>query len=464
MKIHAEGSAIARFWASLGFITIMSLGASKPALAADHRISAQASTFECNSVKPGDTVTIPSGTRGPLRIRNCNGTASNPIVIRNDPNGNGPAVIRMSSGSSGFVFNCYSCIGVEIDGSYKWQGAPGGITYGIELTITGGGGPTAYLKIGGLSRFVTIRNVEIDGKWPAIAKNGNGIVVSDSSFKRSKYPGLWREGLLIEDNYVHDVEGEGMYIGANYSAGEIPLRNVEIRYNRVEDTGWEGINTKSMWSGNNTIHHNEVRRAGKNGSHTSEKEQYAGIKNNAGTVKIYNNWIESTGQHGIGVWTQEGPKSSEGRGPFEAHIWNNVIVDAGKLWRSFMQPSYGILVGAQNGCEKPIPYIYNNTIVNSRGRAISVNKNVGGGRVNDNIVAGTSSNPAISVPGFVNLSNNFVGSVSQSGFVDASRLDFRLTVNSPALNEGSSSHPSKDFADESRPKEGGPDQGAFEGR
>jgi len=464
MQYHADGSAVARVWAALALVAATGFGATEPALAADHRVSPGSSTFECNSVKPGDTVTIASGTRGPLRIRNCNGTASNRIVIRNDPNGNGPAVIRQTSGTSGFVFNCNNCVGVDIDGSYKWKGAPGGKTYGIEVTVTGGGGPTAFLMVGGLSRFVTIRNVEIDGKWPAIAKDGNGIVVHDKAIKRSKYPSLWREGILIEDNYIHDVDGEGMYIGANYSAGELPLRNVEIRYNRVEDTGWEGINTKSMWSGNNTIHHNVVRRAGKKTSSTSEKEQYAGIKNNAGAVKIYNNWVEATGQHGIEVWSQQGPKTSEGRGPFEAHIWNNVIVDAGKLWRSFMGTSYGINVGAQSGVEKPIPYIYNNTIVNARQRSINVSSTAGGGRVNDNIVAGTGSNPIISVPGFVQLSNNFVGSISQVGFVNASGLDFRLTVNSPALNKGSSNHPPSDYTDARRPKEGGPDQGAYEGR
>ena len=69
----------------------------------------------------------------------------------------------------GFVFNCNNCVGVEIDGSYKWQGAPSGKTYGIKLTMTGGGGPSAFLRIAGLSRFVTIRNVEIDGAWPRLA-------------------------------------------------------------------------------------------------------------------------------------------------------------------------------------------------------------------------------------------------------------------------------------------------------
>ena len=154
---------------------------------------------------------------------------------------------------------------------------------------------------------------------------------------------------------------------------------------------------------------------------------------------------------------------SEGRGPFAARIWNNVIVDAGALWRSFMLKSYGINVGADSGCEKPVPYIYNNTIVNSRLSGINLTSNVGAGYVRDNIVAGAGSNPTIVVPKFIKLENNRVGSVSQMGFVDPGRRNFRLRVNSPARNQGSTAYPPTDFDDVRRPKEGSSDQGAFEG-
>ncbi|MGH8252317.1 MAG: choice-of-anchor Q domain-containing protein [Steroidobacteraceae bacterium] len=448
----------------LALIAAVFAGESEMALAADHKISAQTTTFECSSIRPGDTLTLASGTRGKLKINNCKGTSTNPIIVRNDASGNGPTVINRSSGSAGgFLLSCESCVGVAIDGSNKWRGAPSGKTYGIKVTMTGGGGPTAFVWIGGKSRFVTIRNVEVDGAWPARGGKGSGIRVNDHSVKRNANPGLWREGILIEHNYIHDVETEGMYVGPNYSDGDIPLRNIEIRYNRVEDIGWEGINTKSMWEGDNSIHHNQVRRAGKNVARSNKASQYSGIKNNAGTVKIYNNWVETTGQHGIQVWTGEGPRESEGRGPFAAHIWNNVIVGAGKLWRPFMAKSYGISIGAQNGCEKPVPSVYNNTIVNSRQGGIHLTSNVGTGFVRDNVVAGSGSNPVIAAPGFVQLLNNSIGAVTQMAFVDAIRLNFRLSVNSPGWNQGGNPFPKTDFNDVARPKHGAPDQGAFEG-
>ena len=46
------------------------------------------------------------------------------------------------------------------DGSQKWNGAPGGKTYGIRMTVTEPHVADCISQIRGLSRFVTIRNVE----------------------------------------------------------------------------------------------------------------------------------------------------------------------------------------------------------------------------------------------------------------------------------------------------------------
>ena len=457
--VRLEANFVPRIALALVFI----LGVNHAAMAADHRVSPQTVKFDCSKVHAGDTITIPSGARDPLTIQHCTGTASNPIVIRNDPDGDGPTIIRRSAGGSGgFIFNCLNCVYVEIDGSYKWRGAPLGKTYGIKVTMTGGEGPSAFVRVGGLSRNFVIRNVEVDGAWPRLKSYGSGIRVNDTSIKRSNHPGLWRENVLIEDNYVHNIRNEGMYIGPNYSNGDLPLRNVEVRYNRVEDIGWEGINTKSMWEGQNSIHHNAIRRAGRNAS--SKAGQYSAINNISGAVSIYNNWIDATGQHGILVWTQDGPKISENRGPFTTRIWNNVIVNAGSMWKSSIPGgSYGINVGAQDGCEKPVPYIFNNTIVNSRQAAINLGSNVAAGLVRDNIAAGSGSNPVIAAPKHIVLANNQIGAVAQMEFEDPTRQKYRLKNGSPARNQGSKDYPPIDFDDVKRPRDGAPDQGAFEG-
>lgn len=456
-----DNSSISRA-AGLTLVLGLSLAASEPALAASHLISAQAGGFDCGSVRPGDTVILGSGVRGPLKIRNCSGTEDTPITITNDANGTRPTTISRSSGASGgFVFSCDDCVGVVIDGSTKWRGAPSGQTYGIKVTMTGGESPSAFMRIGGMSRFVTIRSVEIDGTWPALAKNGIGLSVNDHSIQRAAFPTAWREGYKIERNYIHNIEGEGMYVGPNYREGDLPLRNIEISYNLLEDIGWEGINTKSLIAGNNSIHHNVIRRAGKNDSQSSSQKQYAGVNNNSGSVSIFNNWIESTGTHGIKLGSGEGPLETEGFGPFEARVWNNVIVSAGELWSSFMPESHGISVSSKVGVEKPVPYIYSNTIVSPRNDGINLASNVGSGYVKDNVIAGAGGVP-VKAPSFVSLTNNRAGSVSDMLFVDAPKKNFRLRADSPARNRAGSDYPDSDFDDVPRPQDGAADQGAFE--
>jgi hypothetical protein len=350
---------------------------------------------------------------------------------------------------------------VTIDGSAKWRGAPSGKTYGIKVTTTGGESPSAFVRIGGLSRFVTIRYVEIDGAWPAVANNGIGLMVNDHSVKLSAHPGAWREGIKIEHNYIHNTEGEAMYVGPNYGLGDLPLRNIEISNNLVEDIGWEGINTKSMYGGHNSVHHNIVRRVGKNDEHASSTSQYEGINNVSGTVDIYNNWVEATGTTGIKLGSGDGPLESEGFGPFEVRVFNNVVVNAGGQWRSFMPPANGIALSAKAGVEKPIPYIYSNTIVSSHNDGINLANNAGNGYIKDNIVAESGGVP-IKSPAFITSTNNRTGAVSDMRFVDAGSKNFRLRTDSPARNQAGSGSPEVDFDDVARPQDGAPDQGAFE--
>jgi hypothetical protein len=156
------------------------------------------------------------------------------------------------------------------------------------------------------------------------------FVSNDENVKRSKYPGLWREGILVEDNYVHNIGSEGMYIGPNYWDGGLPLRNIEIRYNGLRTSVLKESTRSPCGRVTTPSTTHEVRRAGKNTTETNQTSQYSGIESISGTVKIYNNWIETTGQHGISVWTAAPAQNCRIiAARFQAHIWNNVIVDAG---------------------------------------------------------------------------------------------------------------------------------------
>lgn len=425
--------------------------------AADYRVGPDTRTFDCAAVKPGDTITLEAGTRGPLRVKDCNGTKESKIVIRNDPNSiERTTVSRSSSIAGGFIFDCVNCVGVAIDGTMAGVKSPGGKSYGILLTIDGGESPAAFLKISGLSRFVTVRGIEVDGAWPRLANNGIGIAIHDNNVQSANHPGVWYEGFLIENNYLHDIEGEGMYVGANwYGNDDLPLRDISIKNNIVEDTGWEAIQVKSSVSGANVIERNVVRRSGKI---PGFEGQISGISLYEGNGKIFNNWIEDTGGSGISVFTEVLPESF---GPQVVEVFNNVITRTGL---TAMNKSSGVAVSSKRnaiGIALPAPVVYNNTIVDAGHYGISVGTVGSGSVVRNNILVDSGERPILAAANVL-VGDNISGAAEEMFFVDAGSMNYELTVRSPARDKARGIFPSFDFVGRTRPSGDSPDCGAFE--
>jgi hypothetical protein len=450
--MHSTAQAVIR----MALFGVFAMNGIAVASAAERFVTSSQSSVDCSSVRPGDEIVLAAGERGSLAIEGCRGTEDDPIVIRNDADGNGPTVIRRESGQSGgFVFWCKSCSHVRIDGSTKWKGAPPGLTHGIKVTMGGGGSPTAFIQVNGRSSNLVIRNVEVDGRWPADSSNGIGIQINDHNIKAADNPGAWMENILLENNYVHDVEGEGMYVGPNWSDGDLPLRNIEIRRNVVENTGWDGIQLKAAIAGTNSIHHNVCRNVGINVDNTSEGNQFLGISIGHGTGDIHHNLVEGAGSSGISAYVFKLPIST-GIGPFNWHIYANVVVKT----RGSYGEGAGITVGSQDGSVKGTAFVYNNTVVDNR-KGIDLNSNVlSGSVVSNNIIASSGS---VSAPSAVTATNNRIGEISSMRFANASAGDFRLTADSPAKNAATGPHTSEtDFDGVSRPQGHAVDQGAFE--
>lgn len=440
------------------------------ARAAEHFVASSAASVDCGStnggVRPGDSIVLAAGERGPLVIRNCTGSAAQPIVVRNDASGSGPTVIRRTSASTGgFVFTCRDCVHVVIDGTGRWSGAPQGAYCGapegrngcgIKVTsVAAGDAPSTYLMLDGLTTKVTIRGIEIDGRMSTLNTGGVGIQQNDHSRRAADHPGFWREDIIYENNYIHDVFGEGMYIGPNWPDGGIPLRNITIRNNLVEDTGRQNIQLKSALQGTNSIHDNVVRRSGLRG----EEGQGAGISVFEGgrNTWIFGNWVEGAGIQGIHHYNMYTPSD---QGLFTSEIFNNVIYDSGRRYGA-VNEGHGISVGSRVGVASIRPNVYNNTIVKAAENGINFNSEVRQGIARDNIVADTAS-AALSL-GNNQAVNNRTGTSTSMRFVDPGRLNFRLSADSPARNSGGTSgFPANDFIGLSRPQEGRADQGAFE--
>jgi hypothetical protein len=404
--------------------------------------------------EPGDVIELAHGTHGPLVFQNFAGLAAQPITIRN---GNGVVIVRRTSAATGsFVLSLRNCQHVTLDGSNA------GESYGIQVMYASSGtdAPSAFIQLwdngaglaaGTPTEAITIRYVEVDGGWPTNSTDGIGIQLNDGDqFTRALHPTQVRDGLLIEHCYVHDVEGEGMYIGPNWTDGDIPVTNVEIRYNTVDDTGWDGIQVKSCFEGTNSIHHNTVRRVGSRMD--ALFYQHYGIAIDSGRGDIYANWIEDSGHHGIQVYTASGPTT--GYDPFPAAIYNNVIVRPGSTYYVAGDSTDGIVTGSQTGTIRVVPAIYNNTIIDPQSRAIDVNSNTTSGFVTNNICIDSSG---VSAPGGVTVTNN----PTSATFVDDGADDYHLAAASLASGTVGTDIAATDFDGDARAN-GTADCGAYE--
>lgn len=381
------------------------------------------------NIPAGALITIEPGNRGPLLLKNMEGTKSAPIIIMN---GNGKTNIQ-SSGSYGFkTENCRN---------FKVTGTGGGGEYGI--TVDGGniGMTFDYLSSDFSVDHVEVKNCGFAG---IMAKTDPGC---DQATWRGNF---LMENLKFHDNYVHDVKGEGFYIGNSFHEGGRDLDcgkilpheivNVEIFNNKVRNSGCEGIQAGCVTSGleiyNNTIENY--------GTSPFAAAQDNGVQIGEGSfdVKMYNNIIKNGPGCGIIIL---------GRG--NTSIYNNLVVNAG---------SYGAFVDNRGMASGDISFIHNTFIDPKLGGIKNYNELVSNKYYN-NIITG-SSEPFIYSEGATGVEeHNLTGESSAAcGFVNPASGNYRLNTESPAINQGKITVVQKDMENNPRPMGDAPDLGAYE--
>jgi hypothetical protein len=438
--------------------------------AANILISRTQTSYNGSEINPGDIVTLQAGTRDRLTINQLHGTSDNPIIIRNELTATQPVVFRRASGNrGGFVFACNSCIHVVIDGTGKWSGAdpaaycgaPAGTTgCGIKITAGDAGDePNAYLRLGGLSSNVIVRGIEVDGRWPDLARGWVGIKFDDVKLKPANYPGLWRENILLEKNYVHNVLTEGFYIGPICCDKGIPLRNVTIRDNLVRNVGWDGIQLKSAYSGTNEIHGNLIQDVGLDTRTTIPPGELMGISCSDTRCNVFDNLVVNSGESGYQARVSA---LKEELGPLVVNFYNNVTVNAGVMGTI---RGHGFNIQrATNSVARFKTSIYNNTIVTPTLDGIAVRgPNLGADtNISSNILAGIGDHTIVAPTGST-IVRNGIGTVSFFRFLDPGRRNYRLASDSPARDAGALNLFSLlDPDGVLRPQGLAPDQGAYE--
>lgn len=275
---------------------------------------AEKTTLDGSRIKhrPGDTFKLKSGNRGSLTIRNFEGTADKPITFIND----GGVATFDSRKSGGAALNIIGCKHIRVTGSGDAEHR-----YGIRAAC-GKKGPHA-INVIDRSSSIEIDHIEVFGAGFA----GFNVKDEPSVERKTTRDQFTMRNISLHDNYVHDVTGEGFYIGHTFYFGYDPkktgnpimphlINGLRVYNNICQNTGCEGIQVGSTTEDceifNNTIINSGIS--------PFAKYQDNGLQIGVGTqAKVYNNMIKQCPSNGLVVF-----------GHGDVVIENNLIVEPGK--------------------------------------------------------------------------------------------------------------------------------------
>ncbi len=398
-------------------------------------------------LKPGDRICLNSTTAYKnLLFRNIVGTAEQPIVITNC---GGTATLNATGMSFGLK--------TQNSKHFRLTGGSVANSYGIKV-VNGHIG----LALGDLSTNFEVDHVEVMGSGFA------GIMAKTDP---SCDPATSRENFIMKNvnlnyNYVHDTGGEGFYVGNSfYQAGvntDCGIRYPhEIHYlrlfnNIVKNSGWDGIQVGCATVGAK-IYGNTIENYGT----MNQYNQRNGMQLGEGTGGLcYGNFIKQgtgSGMNVLGLGTNV--------------IYNNVIVDTGDM---------GIFCDERYTTGTGFKFI-NNTIVNPKTDGIRLYaEKVAMNVVINNIIVNPGNYvkyvyPRVPADAFIyklskdvkiDLRNNFfTTSISDVQFIDPLTNNYRLALTSQMIDKGadiSSWAIGTDFYKKSRMRGLGYDIGAAE--
>lgn len=191
-------------------------------------------TLEGDTLRPGSLVAIEAGERETLTIQGLRGSAHKPIIV---VNANG--LVRVANSNRGYAIRLVDCQHVRFTGT----GTPG-LTYGFSAEATRKGMMAVHVV--GRSSDIELDHIEVTGAGFA-GFNIKDEPRKDGSTNRDQFV---MRNINIHHNYVHDVLGEGFYIGHTFYNGHkkdgktlFPhvIDGLKVQHNRTERTGCEGI-------------------------------------------------------------------------------------------------------------------------------------------------------------------------------------------------------------------------------
>ncbi|MEO1270074.1 MAG: right-handed parallel beta-helix repeat-containing protein, partial [Myxococcota bacterium] len=325
-----------------------------PVCVCDQWIESDARTFDASDAAPGTTLCLRPGTRNMLLISNVSGSEGAPVVIASCEGS-----VHINAPTTGNV-------GLSVSGDH-WRLTGAGLE-GVERSVRVSAPEASRAVSVGRATHYEIDHIEIDASGFAgiMAKVDPGR--SDCRDNDRRFDPYVMQGVSIHHNYIHDVDGEGIYLGNSFYGGNFssycgnnencdwsacdaqwpvrlqyphPVRGVRVFANLIEDTGWDGIQVGSA-DEDCTIEGNVVRRWGQDapGAHQN------GIQVGDGSsCDVLSNRLEV------------GPNGMHLAGIGEVLVANNVLVGIGQFG---MNPNPRPPCGGsdtQNACDEWIrPY------------------------------------------------------------------------------------------------------------
>jgi hypothetical protein len=383
-----------------------------PLAAATVQVPLTAQLFEGSTLAPGSRVVVEPGERPTLKIQGLRGSPEQPITVIN-----GTGLVRVANTDRGFAISISDCQHVRFTGS----GQPG-LEYGFSAQATRDGMMAVHIV--GRSSDIEIDHVEVTGAGFA-GFNIKDEPRADGSTNRDHFV---MHNIEVHHNYVHDVNGEGFYIGHTFYDGHkqkdgsvlFPhvIEGLRIHHNRTERTGCEGIQVGSS-IGRLEITDNVIIQPG---IKPFAQWQDNGLQvNAAGDILVARNVI--IGPPGNGIIG--GPL----RDDYRIRIERNLVVDPGGL--------IGYLGGADRG-KGGIVEIVNNTFVGGRAGGYKVaNNNLARCVAMNNLLVAING-PTLQLGGKerIDQGNLVIADLAQAGVSNPSEGDGELLPHSPAIGQG----------------------------
>jgi hypothetical protein len=387
-------------------------------------------------IPPGSVVCIPAGARGALLLKNFKGTAEKPIIITNK----GGKVTFNAMVAATYAFKTQNCQNIKIvgngDKATKYGFCVNGANLGMTLEMLTSDFEVAYVEVRN-SKFAGIM-AKTDPSCDAATRRGNFTM----------------RNVSIHDNYIHNVGGEGIYLGNSfYAKGRIlacgtilphDVVNSKVYNNTTESTGCEGIQVGCATSGAE-IYNNTVKRPGLDPFMSGQTN---GIQIGEGTGgKCYNNLVKDAPGNGIIIL-----------GYGDNKVFNNYIINSG---------TFGIFADSRY-TPGPNFQIINNTIIYPKQDGVKLNsETIPMNTVINNVMVISGTGVAVrrkSTRVRLTEANNYVvKNVTECGFVNYSAEDFHLLKTSPLISKGANALSygvSIDFYGLSRNSPGGFEVGA----